>query len=111
MLQISGTVTVGNGSEIHNHDRQYRSTLKHVINPENDVVELRPAEGIRLQYGGSEFIDPGKNSGKNQRLEDWQKTQDAVRELQYKKTPHLTFLKEIKSPPMTSKLPLPPPST
>ncbi len=47
MVQISGTVTVGNGSEVHNHDRQYRSTLKHVINPENDVIELNALQ--RLQ--------------------------------------------------------------
>ena len=49
MIQISGTVTVGNGSEIHNHDRQYRSTLKHVINPENDVIELIPYKDYKTQ--------------------------------------------------------------
>ena len=58
-----------------------------------------PDEGIRLQYGVSEFKDPGKNSGKNQRLEDWQKTQDAVRELQYKKNTALDILERDKISP------------
>ena len=49
MVQISGTVTVGNGSEIHNHDSQYRNTLKHVITPENDVIELMTYKDYKTQ--------------------------------------------------------------
>lgn len=42
-------------------------------------------EKLRLQYGVSEIKDPGKDSSKNQALENWQATQDAVRDLQHQK--------------------------
>lgn len=38
--------------------------------------------GIRFMYGVSEIKEPEKNSGKNQRLSDWQATQDGVLQLQ-----------------------------
>lgn len=43
------------------------------------------AQGLRLQYGVSKTKEPGKDSGKNQRLEVWQQTQDAAREMQHQK--------------------------
>lgn len=42
-------------------------------------------EQLRLQYGVSKTKDPDKNSSKNQRLKDWQYTQDKVKELQHEK--------------------------
>ena len=48
-MLISASITCGNASEIHNHDHQYRSTLKHVINPENDVIELIPYKDYKTQ--------------------------------------------------------------
>lgn len=42
MAEISVTVTVGEGSERHNHDLDYRATLKHVHEMENGVIELVP---------------------------------------------------------------------
>lgn len=41
MKQISVTVTVGVGSERHNHDLEYRATLEHVHGT-NGVIELIP---------------------------------------------------------------------
>ncbi|MBR4295407.1 MAG: plasmid recombination protein [Clostridia bacterium] len=57
------------------------------------------AEGIRMQYGVSKQKEPDKNSGKNQRLKDWQKTQDAVRELQHNKNAALDILERDKVSP------------
>lgn len=42
MTEMSVTVTVGEGSEEHNHDLEYRSTLKHVHDRPDGVVELIP---------------------------------------------------------------------
>lgn len=42
MTEMSVTVTVGEGSEAHNHDLEYRSTLKHVHDRSDGVVELIP---------------------------------------------------------------------
>lgn len=44
MKEISTTVTVGAGDERHNHDLEYRSTLKHVHQVEDGVIELVPYE-------------------------------------------------------------------
>lgn len=41
--------------------------------------------GVRMQYKVSERKEPGKDASKNQKLEDWQATQDKVRELQHEK--------------------------
>lgn len=40
--EVSVTVTLGTGSEKHNHDLEYRSKLDHVQACENGVVELVP---------------------------------------------------------------------
>lgn len=64
-----------------------------------EMEEAMAAEGIRMQYGVSERKDPGKDSGKNQRLEDWQKTQDAVRELQHNKNVAIDILERDKISP------------
>ena len=42
MVEVSTTVTVGGGSEEHNHDLEYRTTLKHVHDRPEGVVELVP---------------------------------------------------------------------
>lgn len=42
MTEVSVTVTVGEGSEEHNHDLEYRSTLKHVHDRPDGVIELIP---------------------------------------------------------------------
>lgn len=47
---------------------------------------------IRLQYGVSKTKEPDKDSSKNQRLENWQDTQDATRELQHNKNVALDIL-------------------
>lgn len=39
---VSCTCTVGTSSEQHNHDLEYRSTLKHVHNSPDGVIELIP---------------------------------------------------------------------
>lgn len=44
MTEVSVTVTVGEGSEDHNHDREYRTTLKHVHDRPDGVIELIPYE-------------------------------------------------------------------
>lgn len=51
-------------------------------------------QGLRLQYGVSEVKDPTKNSGKNQRLEVWQATQDAARSMQHNKNVALDVLSQ-----------------
>lgn len=42
MREVSATVTVGQGSEKHNHDIEYRQTLEHVHGGAGDVIELVP---------------------------------------------------------------------
>ena len=42
MNEVSVTVTVGEGSEMHNHDLYYRETLSHVHSRPDGVVELIP---------------------------------------------------------------------
>lgn len=42
MVELSVTVTVGSGSETHNHDLEYRATLKHVHGKPDGVIELIP---------------------------------------------------------------------
>lgn len=44
MIEMSATVTAGNGSEKHNHDLDYRETLEHVHKRENGIIELVPYE-------------------------------------------------------------------
>lgn len=56
-------------------------------------------EGFRLQYGVSKIKEPGKDSSKNQRLEDWQATQDAAREIQHNKNIMLDILSQDESSP------------
>ncbi len=64
-----------------------------------EMEEAMAAEGIRMQYGVSERKDPGKDSSKNQRLEDWQKTQDTVRDLQHNKNVAIDILERDKISP------------
>ena len=42
-------------------------------------------QGLLMMYKATEIKEPGKDSSKNQKLEDWQATQDAVKELQHEK--------------------------
>lgn len=49
MREVSTTVTIGVGSEIHNHDLEYRSTLKHVHGGSDDVIEVIPYKDYREQ--------------------------------------------------------------
>lgn len=42
MIELSVTVTVGTGSEGHNHDVGYRETLPHVHARPEGVIELIP---------------------------------------------------------------------
>lgn len=50
-----------------------------------NMEQAMKKEGIYLQYGVSKLKDPKKDSSKNQALEDWQATQDKVREMQHQK--------------------------
>lgn len=57
------------------------------------AAEAELAEvGIRLQYGVSAIKEPGKDSGTNQKLEDWQAVQDASRDMQHQKNLALEIL-------------------
>lgn len=51
-------------------------------------------EGLRLQYGVSAQKEPGKDSGHNQALEDWQAIQDAARDLQHQKNVALEVISQ-----------------
>ena len=42
MIECAVSITVGVGSERHNHDTEFRSTLEHVVSGGDDVVELIP---------------------------------------------------------------------
>lgn len=50
-----------------------------------EVEEELNKHGLRLLYGVSEVKEPGKDSSKKQKLEDWKATQDGVHELQQMK--------------------------
>jgi len=56
MAEISVTVTVGEGSERHNHDLEYRSTLKHVHDMKDGVIELVPYRPYQEQI--NELMKP-----------------------------------------------------
>lgn len=57
----------------------FRNRIYHIM--EQGMAE----HNLRLQYGVSEVKEPGKDSSRNQNLDDWKVTQDATRELQHKK--------------------------
>lgn len=44
MLEVSATVTVGGGSERHNHNISYRDKLEHTTGEHNKIIELIPYE-------------------------------------------------------------------
>ena len=52
------------------------------------------AHGLRLMYKATEKKDPGKDSSVNQRLENWQATQDAMRDMQQQKNLILDALEQ-----------------
>lgn len=47
--KVSCTVTVGKGSEKHNHDLDYRAKLEHVHGSADDVIELIPYRSYKEQ--------------------------------------------------------------
>ena len=53
---ISCTCTVGEGSERHNHDLDYRATLKHVHGSPDNVIELIPYHSYQDQI--NDMIKP-----------------------------------------------------
>ncbi len=59
MKEVSVTVTVGIGSEKHNHDLEYRSTLEHVHSRPEGVIELVPYQPYqeRINEALKPFID------------------------------------------------------
>lgn len=59
MNELSVTVTVGIGSEKHNHDLEYRETLEHVHGRENGVIEIIPYRDYQEQINEAmkPFID------------------------------------------------------
>lgn len=54
--KVSCTVTVGNASERHNHDLDYRETLEHVHGSKEAVIELIPYRDYREQI--NEMVRP-----------------------------------------------------
>lgn len=56
MREVSVTCTVGKGNEIHNHDLEYRKTLKHVHDRPEGVIELIPYRDYREQI--NELMKP-----------------------------------------------------
>lgn len=67
MTEVSATVTVGEGSEAHNHDLEYRSTLTHVHDRPDGVIELIPYRNysIVIEEAMKPYIDRY-----NQRVEE-----------------------------------------
>ncbi len=56
MREVSVTCTVGKGNEIHNHDLEYRKTLKHVHERPEGVIEMIPYKDYREQI--NELMKP-----------------------------------------------------
>ena len=56
MIICSVTITCGAGSERHNHDVQYRSTMEHVVSGPEDVIELMPYVAYAVQI--NEIMQP-----------------------------------------------------
>lgn len=54
---------------------------------------------INLQYGVSKVKDPGKDSSRNQRLENWQATQDKALELQLMKNKMIDIISADEASP------------
>lgn len=52
------------------------------------------SEGLRLLYKATEKKEPGKDSSKNQSLENWQASQDAQRDLQERKNQLLDIIEK-----------------
>lgn len=59
-----------------------------------EVEKELHSQNINLQYGVSKVKDPGKDSSRNQRLENWKATQDAALELQLMKNQMLDIVKD-----------------
>lgn len=63
------------------------------------LEEQMGKEQIRMQYNVSKTKDPTKDSSKNQRLRDWQETQDKVRELQHEKNKAIDIIEKDTASP------------
>ncbi len=59
-----------------------------------NMEKAMATEGLRLQYGVSAQKEPGKDSSRNQALEDWQEIQDAARDLQHQKNMALDVISQ-----------------
>lgn len=73
MQSVSCTVTVGVGSEKHNHDLDYRATLEHVHGSKEDVIELVPYKSYKEKINAllKPYIDEYNDRVQQRYLEAW----------------------------------------
>lgn len=74
--RISVTVTVGEGSEKHNHDVEYRKTLEHIKTDEQaQVLELIPYKDYKAQINDlmKPYIDEYNEKQKKRYQEAWER--------------------------------------
>ncbi len=80
MREVSCTVTCGKGSERHNHDLEYRSTLEHVHERPEGVIELVPYRPYKEQINEAikPYIDE-YNARVDQRYQEaWERYNEGV---------------------------------
>lgn len=92
MREVSVTVTCGVGSEKHNHDLDYRSTLEHVHGRAESVIELHPYKSYKEQINSllEPFIDEYNENVDNRYKAAWERynsgiTKTKPRKRDYKK--------------------------
>lgn len=81
MKEISVTVTVGQGNERHNHDLDYRATLKHVHETKDGVIELVPyTQNYRKQINDlmKPYIDDYNKRVDERYQEAWKRYNDGT---------------------------------
>ena len=72
MKRVSVTITVGSGSEKHNHDVNYRDSLDHTTGEHDKIIELIPYDkpySQKINEFMRPFIDE-RNTATNKRYED-----------------------------------------
>lgn len=76
--RISTTITCGAGSEIHNHDLEYRSTLSHVHGTAADVIEIIPYRPYKEQINKmlKPYIDDYNRKQADRYMDAWARFND-----------------------------------
>lgn len=73
--KVSVSITLGRGSEQHNHDLEYRSTLSHVHERQNGVIELVPYQSYEKKINElmKPYIDDYNHKQQERYMAAWER--------------------------------------